>query len=53
MSLLPGDPAVAIAGDSATPEAIEAQREKLGLNDPIPVRHVKWVGNAVQGDLGR
>ncbi len=53
MSLLPGDPAIAIAGTSATPEAIEATREELGLNDPIPVRYWEWVTNALTGDLGR
>lgn len=53
MSLLPGDPAVLIAGDSATPEAIEAQREALGLNDPVPVRYANWALDALTGDLGR
>ena len=53
MSLLPGDPAVQIAGTSATPEAIEATREELGLNDPIPVRYWEWATNALTGDLGR
>jgi peptide/nickel transport system permease protein len=53
MSLLPGDPAVEIAGTNATPEAIEAQREVLGLNDPIPVRYWDWASSALTGDLGR
>ncbi|MBX3072055.1 MAG: ABC transporter permease [Thermomicrobiales bacterium] len=35
-----------------TPEAKEAMRERLGLNDPAPVRYVRWLGRAVQGDLG-
>jgi peptide/nickel transport system permease protein len=50
--LVPGDPAVAIAGDSATPEQVEAIRADLGLDDPIPVRYGRWLGAAVQGDLG-
>lgn len=50
--LVPGDPALAIAGDSATPEQVEAIREDLGLDDPIPVRYGRWLAAAVQGDLG-
>jgi ABC-type dipeptide/oligopeptide/nickel transport system permease component len=51
-----GDPAVLAlkaGGQDPTPEAIAAYREKLGLNDPLPVRYVRWVGNALQGDFGR
>lgn len=52
--VLPGDPAVAIAGgDKATPEEIEQVREQLGLDDPLVVQYVRWLGNAVQGDLGK
>jgi peptide/nickel transport system permease protein len=54
LSLLPGDPALQILGaQGATPEAIERVREDLGLNDPLPVRYVRWLGNAATGDLGR
>ena len=51
-----GDPALLAlkaGGQDPTPEAIAAYREKLGLNDPLPVRYVTWVGNVLQGDLGR
>ena len=51
-----GDPAEAAlrqGGQEPTTEAIAALREDLGLNDPIPVRYVRWVGDLVQGDLGR
>lgn len=51
-----GDPAVQAlraGGQEPTPEAVAAYREKLGLNDPIPVRYVTWVGNILQGDFGR
>lgn len=52
--LLPGDPAViAAGGQTATPEAIEAARERMGLNDPLPTRYVRWAADAVRGDLGR
>jgi peptide/nickel transport system permease protein len=50
--LVPGDPAIAIAGENATAEQVEATRERLGLNDPFLVQYGRWVGNAVQGDLG-
>lgn len=50
--MVPGDPALAIAGESATAEQIEAIRTDLGLDDPIPVRYARWLGDAVQGDLG-
>jgi peptide/nickel transport system permease protein len=36
----------------STPEAKAAMRERLGLNDPAPIRYVRWLGRAVQGDLG-
>lgn len=50
--LVPGDPATAIAGDGATAAQIEATRQALGLDRPLPVRYVEWVGGAVRGDLG-
>lgn len=50
--MVPGDPALAIAGESATPDQIEAIRTDLGLDDPIPVRYGRWLAGAVQGDLG-
>lgn len=49
----PGDPARTIAGDFATPERIAEIRAELRLSDPLPVRYARWVGNAVQGDLGK
>jgi peptide/nickel transport system permease protein len=53
IDLLPGDPAVALLGDTAQPAQIEAVREELGLNDPVYVRYVSWVGDVAQGDFGR
>lgn len=52
ISLLPGDPAVAVLGPGATPEAIAQERERLGLDDNIFVRYGGYLANVVQGDLG-
>lgn len=52
MALIPGDPAVVMLGADATPDAIEALRETLGLNKPFPLRYLWWLGNALKGDLG-
>ncbi|OIJ17593.1 peptide ABC transporter permease [Anaerobacillus alkalilacustris] len=52
MHLIPGDPAQIIAGESASEQQVEQMRERLGLNDPLPVQYFKYIGNAVQGDLG-
>lgn len=51
--LVPGDPAVAVAGEHADPEYIESVREELGLNDPVPQQYANWLLAAVQGDFGR
>jgi peptide/nickel transport system permease protein len=51
--LQPGDTAIAILGESAQPEQIEAVREQLGLNKPVPERYADWAGDAITGDLGR
>src|SRR5690606_33242355 len=51
-SLLPSDPVDLILGDTGTDEQHEMLRERLGLNQPIHVRYVQWLGKAVQGDLG-
>lgn len=52
LRLSPGDPAAVIAGDYATPEDVERIREKLGLNEPIPLQFANWIGSLAQGDLG-
>ncbi|MDR1712052.1 MAG: ABC transporter permease [Propionibacteriaceae bacterium] len=46
------DPAAVKVGANASPEAIQAERERMGLNDPILVRYVRYIGGVVQGDLG-
>jgi peptide/nickel transport system permease protein len=53
MRLIPGDPAAAIAGLTATAEQLEQLRQDLGLNEPFVVQLAKWYGGLLQGDLGR
>ena len=50
--LLPGDPALTIAGDEASPALIAEIRAKYHLDDPLLVRYGKWVAGIAQGDLG-
>lgn len=50
--LVPGDPAVSLAGENPTPERIEQVRELMGLNDPLWRQYVDWLGDAVTLDLG-
>lgn len=52
IALVPGDPAVRLAGENASEERIEEVREQLGLNDPIIEQYGRWVGDAATGDLG-
>jgi len=53
--LLPGDPALAFLGEANMRDkvAYEAMRKELGLDRPLPVQYVRWLGKALQGDLGR
>ena len=52
LHLSPGDPAAIVAGDNATPDQIAQIRERLGLDDPLPVQFIRWFGGVLQGDLG-
>jgi peptide/nickel transport system permease protein len=52
LHLSPGDPAAIIVGDNATPAQIDAVRKQLGLDDPLAVQFVRWVGGVLTGDLG-
>ena len=52
MRLIPGDPALLILGDRATPETLSALRGQLGLDQNLSVQFILWLKNAVQGDLG-
>ncbi len=51
--LIPGEPAAAIAGLSATPEQIANIRHDLGLDQPLATQFVRWYANLLHGDLGR
>ena len=53
ISLIPGDPATAILGSYATPENVKLLNEQLGLDKGLIERYFIWLGNLVQGDLGR
>ena len=53
ISLIPGDPATAILGSYATPENVKLLNEQLGLDKGLDQRYFIWLGNLVQGDLGR
>ena len=53
LRLSPGDPAVVIAGDSATPQQIAQVRAALGLDRPIYEQFALWAGQLAHGDLGR
>jgi len=51
--LLPGDPiAVMTEGANLSPEQVQSLRDELGLDSPLPVEYARFVGRAVQGDLG-
>jgi peptide/nickel transport system permease protein len=50
---VPGDPAISILGENATPEQIAIVNEQLGLDKPIAERYADWAGNALQGDFGK
>lgn len=51
--VIPVDPALAIAGDRAPEHVIQRVRQELGLDQPLPVQFVRYVGKALQGDFGR
>ena len=52
MQLIPGDPAVVLLGQDATPEAVDAMRRSLGLDRPLPIQLLRYLGNVLRGDLG-
>jgi peptide/nickel transport system permease protein len=53
MAMIPGDPATAILGSYATPENVERLNRHLGLDRPLWQQYFVWIGNLLQGDLGR
>ena len=50
---LPGDPATALGAENRDPATMAAVRHHYGLDQPLPIQYVKWLGLALQGDLGR
>jgi len=52
LEVLPGDPALVILGPDASPEAVAALREKLGLNTPAFIRYFEWLGGLFIGQFG-
>jgi peptide/nickel transport system permease protein len=52
LNLLPGNTAEVICGLGGGQECVDQKTEELGLDEPIPVRYVQWLGDALQGDLG-
>lgn len=53
LQLVPGDPAVTLAGDSATPQRIAEIRQMYGLDRPFLVQYGTWLGHAAHGDLSQ
>ncbi|MGD2148270.1 MAG: ABC transporter permease [Anaerolineae bacterium] len=50
--VIPGDPATAALGDYASQEAVDAMRERMGLNDPLYVQYFRFLADLARGDLG-
>ncbi len=50
---LSGDPTVSVLGLEASPEAVEAFRAKWGLDDPVKVQYMRFISNALKGDMGQ
>ena len=53
LEILPGDPAQLMLGMNATPDALAALREQMGLNQPLPLRYLNWAAGLLTLDLGR
>ena len=52
LHLAPGDPSYFVAGRDATPEVLEAVRQRMGLDKPLHVQYLIWLRDIVQGNLG-
>src|SRR5690606_35532256 len=52
LEILPGDPALTILGVDAPPSAVEALRDRLGLDRPAVERYVHWVSGLLVGEMG-
>lgn len=52
LKVLPGDPAVLILGTDATPDSLALLRESMGLDEPLTLQYLNWIGDALRFDLG-
>ena len=52
LHLIPGDPAITMLGDRATPQQVEALRERMGLNQPLPLQYLKFLWDLIRLDFG-
>jgi len=50
--LLPGDPAIVLAGEDRDPSVVAYLRDRLHLDEPLPLRYLYWMKGVVRGDLG-
>lgn len=53
LHLAPGNPAQLLLGPLATPEQLQAITVQLGLNQPLPIQYLRWLGSLLQGNLGQ
>lgn len=53
MRFIPGDPAALMLGDLAKPGQVEAMRRQMGLDQPLVVQYLIWIGNVLTGDFGQ
>ena len=52
IEIIPGDPAAFMLGVNARADTLEALRDQMGLNDPLPIRYLSWVTGMLSGDFG-
>src|SRR5512134_3163142 len=52
LQIVPGDPAVVLAGEDAKPEFIEAVRKEYGFDQPLYIQYFRFISHAVQGEFG-
>ncbi|WKT75835.1 ABC transporter permease [Lysinibacillus fusiformis] len=52
MQMIPGDPAIILAGEGASQETVNELRENLGLNKPLAIQYTDYIKNLLQGDMG-
>src|SRR5262249_16702506 len=50
--VIPGDPALVMMGGEGTTQAVEELRHQLGLDRPLHIRYIEWLGEILRGNLG-